>query len=279
MLVFPTSALGKTVYFRYDAEGGYIQKSGSTGWTEVQSKVSLSQNVAKNGNWSLRHEVNATGSNQTGKVTKHFGYLPGGGIVSGYYSAWYYIDQGYDDNNWKNTMQWKTENAAPTTIAGGFKATVAPLVINGVRQLIVSVVACGLPMGSFPQYQKNKACEFIQINNPKPVPRNKWYHLEVFYKAAAPSVLGNQDIKQPGEIIVWQDGVEVFNISHPNFDTLRSDRKSGTLSDNKYMYWGIGNYICTCSQPPLNVLYTDDAMVRCHGDGLPCPFGIIWRSH
>jgi hypothetical protein len=158
-------------------------------------------------------------------------------------------------------MTTKTENAAPTTIAGGFKATVAPLVINGVRQLIVSVVACGLPMGSFPQYQKNKACEFIQINNPKPVPRNKWYHLEVFYKAAAPSVLGNQDIKQPGEIIVWQDGVEVFNISHPNFDTLRSDRKSGTLSDNKYMYWGIGNYICTCSQPPLNVLYTDDAMV------------------
>jgi hypothetical protein len=78
------------------------------------------------------------------------------------------------------------------------------------------------------------------------VPDKTWFHLEVYYKAAATN----------GSIIVWQDGVEIFRLSASNLNTLNS----GVLGNTSVM-WGIGNYVDKQSTGGRHLLYTDEAIV------------------
>jgi hypothetical protein len=264
MLVLPPSAFAKTISFHFDAEQGYIIKKNNTGWSQAQKLVSLSQKFAKSGKSALRHELNPTveGTNQTGKVLKFFNpdqmpqHLSPGeyGFKQAYYSAWYYIEEGITDFDSKNSFQFKTDNR-DTTIPGGVKNSVGFERIkddpNRV-QLALKIWYCGLPSGTFPQYKQIPGMASCFLWNPNPVstvPLKKWFHIEVYLKAAS----------KGGHMIVWKDGVEIFNLSHPNLDTLRSAKKTGNLSDNKYLYWGIGSYGGPKSDRV--VFYTDEAMV------------------
>jgi len=255
MLVLPASALGKTIYFQHDAETPPIGGGDkATTWGFVQRLVTRSTDVAKTGQWSLRHEVDTSISNQTGKVVRWFSYLPEGGLTIAYYSAWFYIQEGFEDANGKNIFQWKSHNTG--TIDGGFKASAGPLVINGVKQLRLHIEECQVPKGTFSQYIQfeDKACTFLQ-RSPKPVPMRTWFHIEAYYKAS----------DKNGHVIFWQDGEEIFNLSHPDLNTLtRFNKDSGQpnqWSDNKYVIWGIGAYAVPWSDPPFHLLYTDDALV------------------
>jgi hypothetical protein len=264
MLIFPTSAFSKTIYFHYDAESAPISRGDrTTTWEDAQSLVTRSRKVARNGSWSLRHEVDAEVDIQTGKVIAFPRLMPRGALVEAYYSAWYYIDQGFDDSTWKNIMQWKcdpvgaTVRSRPNCPSPGVKLAIGPLVTNGVRQLQLTLADCRLSPGTYPQYEydQGNACKWRQLDNPVEVPEKKWFHLEVYFKAASNN----------GHIIVWQDGVKIFEISHPKLNTLTryncDPNYPEKWSDNSNVYWGIGAYVSESSVPPLNVLYTDDAMI------------------
>jgi hypothetical protein len=61
-----------------------------------------------------------------------------------------------------------------------------------------------------------------------------------------------------GQIIVWQNGKEIFNLSHPNLNTLHSK-----VDYNTDVYWEVGNYVSKESSGK-QLLYIDDVMITDH---------------
>ena len=252
ILVLTKSALGQIIYFHFDAELDPIAGGDPySTWSVAQSKVTRSNAVAHSGNFALRHEMDGAISNQTGKVIKFLNPAEAKGYVEAYHGAWYYIEQGFNDTETKNQMQWKTRNQG-VTVPGGVKAVIGFPVVNGVRQLTLNIASCGVPDNTFPQYAANPRtpCKFTQFHQPIPIPDKQWFHVEVFFKATETN----------GHVIVWQDGVEIYDVTHPTLNTLTVfNPAKGEHSTNEWLYWGIGAY----GNPNSNkmVLYTDDATV------------------
>ena len=278
MLMLPSAVFGQTIYFSHDAESSPISDNyaiSNNRWSDAQSKVTRSSTIKKNGNYALRHEMDAQVDLQTGKVIKMLTKTPTGGLVEAYYSAWFYIEQGFDETNpdiWKNIFQFKTSNGEPTTVKGDVKWRIAPHIINNTRQLMISIADCEIsdsattiPLHHTTDYSWGGNCKFIKRSNPFVFNKNQWYHIEARYKAADPNRRGDQSVQQAGSFTIWQDGQLVMDISHPKLNTLtvfnEDPNHPNQWSNNKYMYWGIGMYGSASSQPRIQVLYTDDAMV------------------
>ncbi len=142
-------------------------------------------------------------------------------------------------------MQWNQRGGGPSDPL----FLIEPRMYGGIRELALTHWPCivkKVHCVTFPQYAGSPLKEgFFRQTNPIPVPDDTWFHVEVFYKATATN----------GEVIVWQDGVEIFNLSDPNLNTLHSDTTSNTE-----VVWGIGNYISKGS-PGRHLLYTDDAII------------------
>jgi hypothetical protein len=78
--------------------------------------------------------------------------------------------------------------------------------------------------------------------DPKPIPRDRWFHLEFYLKRAADAT---------GEVILYQEGEEVV-------------RRGGIVTDDTpYGQWYVGNYAATLENIPSTVsVYVDDVTVR-----------------
>lgn len=234
MLMLPISAYGQTIYFQADAETGdltqWIDGRGGVFYTPY---VSASQEVVHSGKWAYKHDLPDPSSENNAKFMRWDIEKE-----EAYYSTWYYIAEGFVDTKWKNIIQWKTTSHDPTFFIG-------PRKYGTTRELVLSHWACQqgyIPCVNFPQYGNG----LYRQQNPIPVPDTTWFHIEVYYKASATN----------GQIIVWQDGVEIFSLSDPKLNTLHS--KS---SDNQFVYWGAGNYVAGASTGGRHLLYTDDTMV------------------
>jgi len=275
-LMLPTSAFGQTIYFKHDAESPPIaQGDPTTTWGLAQSLVSRSQNFVRpgGGNSALRHEMVSNVNIQTGKVISFLTLMPQGGLVDAYYSSWYYIEQGFDDTNpnvSKNNMQWKGDNDSGA-INSNVKIVIGFLILDsGVRQVMIGIDDCGLVDGDFPQYDTltpgfQSSCKIANAANPKPIVKNQWFHLEVFLRQADPARLGNQVVQQNGIVKIWQDGELIIDLDHPNLNTLttfnQDSNNPNQWANNQFLFWGIGMYGSSDSQPPQQILYTDDAMI------------------
>jgi hypothetical protein len=252
LMLLPVASFGQTVLFKADGESGTMKPPWGTVGELMGGGLTptTSTTVAKNGTKSYKFEISSPSSASGNKsMTYIFPNLISSGKPSLYYSAWYYIAAGYNDPEWRNNFQWKTNNGLGSTIKGGPKTRLRFDYIKNVLQVKLGVTDCEMisPTGGGSSYQ----CEWQQPY-PRPVPRNKWFHIEVFYKAA----------KTNGQIIVWQDGVEVFNISAAKFDTLTrwSVDYPKLRSDNTDLYWNIGHY----SGPKTvgrQLIYADYALI------------------
>jgi hypothetical protein len=247
LLVFPSTGFSGTVYFRANAETGNVSQ-----WTEdwggrvSGSGTTVSTAVKRSGAWSFRHEITTPKTQyETAKVSR---WLINGskGINKAYYfSAWYHIAEGFNDSKWKNVMQWKPYTPGGK-VDGGVTFMIEPLKYGSTRELVVYHWACKqghVPCVSFSQYAGNPGV--YRQKTPIPVPNDKWFHIEAYYKPSAKN----------GQVIVWQDGKEIFNLSHSNLNTLHS-----TISNNTSLYWGVGNYISQESTG-RHLMYTDDVIV------------------
>jgi len=251
LILLPVTSFGQTIYFRGNGESGTIKPP----WRGVGIRGGgiapvISTTVVKDGTKSYKFEIPSPDSTVGNKSQVYiFPNLISSGKPSLYYSAWYYIAAGYNDPEWRNNFQWKTNNGLGSTINGGPKSRLRFDYINNVLQAKLGVTDCEMikPTGGGSSYE----CEWQQPS-PRAIPRKKWFHIEVFYKAT----------KTDGKIVVWQDGVEIFNISHVKFDTLTrwSEDNPKLRSDNTDLYWNIGHY----SGPDTvgrQLIYADNATI------------------
>lgn len=159
-----------------------------------------------------------------------------------YYSAWFYFPYNYNpsqyapwdtdqDGGWWNIFQFKSDDA------------------DGVSQPVwVLNVDFNHTTGNMNLYLYSKYNEpytYLQFW-PLPVPVRKWVHLEAYYVNRTDTT---------GQIIIWQDGIEIFNI-----DGVRTSL--GGMDGN--VIWGVGNYtehIVGGANDGEATVYIDDALV------------------
>jgi hypothetical protein len=280
-LMLTSQSSSATVYFRHDAETDPISYEewgywDGYRWTDVQEDFTRSQEVVKNGSWAIRAEIdNASQDIQTGKGILYPYDAPSGGNPNGwdgakYYSAWYYVAEGFSDEFtnplsegiWKNQMQFKMRNGnGDKCDYKGVKFVLG--FVNGnwdnietKRQLAMGVRDCGLSWGDYPHYQpagwEHKPCKFRQLQNAVEIPDDTWVHIELFYNIAETN----------GEVSIWQDGQLLFNISDPDLNTLSIYSDEGQCwTDIPYLYFGVGCYASAESDPSNLLLYIDDVMI------------------
>ncbi len=159
-----------------------------------------------------------------------------------YYSAWYYIRAGFTQDLWANNMQWRQDifSFYPTLFVG-FRAR------NNVLQAYVYHPGCttgaGVPCVDFPGYIRVGADYYQQ--NPKLIPRNQWFQIEARYYRAQTN----------GRLTVWQDGVQIFELTASNFNT------SGSQATNSNNFQFEVNNCEDSARTGDQLLYVDDVKI------------------
>lgn len=87
---------------------------------------------------------------------------------------------------------------------------------------------------------------YYEQKKPRKVPVGRWLHVEAFLKVASDNT---------GQIIVWQDGVEVLRVENV---------QTAITKQNENSVWGVGNYtdhIAGGEMEGTATIFFDDAMV------------------
>jgi hypothetical protein len=183
---------------------------------------------AYSGSYSMKMTINsndASGCRQFRKLE------PASGNTY-YYSAWYYIPVQTQVSGFWNIMQFKSNLNGLSSLFWKLDVRNAA---NG--QMYVILVWKGPIAG--PRANDGIANRlYYQIQVPLPV--GQWFQLEVFLKQSA---------QFDGQIIVWQDGTELFNGQN-----VRTKYPGG------YQNWSVNNYGEGLSPNPAT-LYIDDAVI------------------
>jgi hypothetical protein len=138
-----------------------------------------------------------------------------------YYSAWYYFPRRFSTiGGWWNISQYKsktsTKNDAFFILNVGNRS-------NGDMHFYL--------------YDWQAKRSYQQAHN---IPVGQWVHIETYYRSSG---------DQTGQIIMWQDGVEVFNVN--NVQTRYPDGDT---------QWSVNNYTSAISPDPATI-YVDDAVI------------------
>ena len=152
-----------------------------------------------------------------------------------YYSAWFYFPQVYTAD-WWNIFQFKSRNGRTANDAfwslqvGNRSSGGMYLYLNWWNGLTIE----GPHQGEF------GGRSFTDSANDLPV--NRWTHIEVFLR---------QSSGFEGEIIVWQDGVELFH---------QMQVRTRYAAANGANEWSVNNYADHISPSPTTI-YIDDAAI------------------
>lgn len=236
-------AYGQTIYFSSNFETGDLSEWTANGRGSIYyaPPVQITTEVAHSGKYSARcHLANPSVQNMAKLLRWRIDRK------NAFYSAWYYFDEKYHVNKWGNIMQWMTDpygipdsdSIRPTFFVEAFT-------VNNIRQLRLNhwAVEMGFlpPDPKHPQQVSPGSGKYVQ-SNPIPIPNNTWIHIEAYY----------QTHKSNGKVIVWQNGVEVFNVSGVN--------TQDSVKPSEFVLFGVGNYMSK-SESINQLLYVDDIMV------------------
>ncbi len=196
---------------------------------------------AHSGKYSVSLTIDTEGASSSGDFAAYLFYwdqLPGDAY---YYSAWYYIPAGTQPQDWWNIWQWKS------TYNGNTDDSV-PMYSMDVHALGNGKMS--LKLIYRPDLERNA---ISHQQNIKLLPHDQWVHIEAYYQKAT---------NETGKVIVWQDGVEIFNLS--NVQT--------TMQDNT-VYWSINHYTDNILPNPSSI-YIDDAAISTEriGPGYTLPY-------
>jgi hypothetical protein len=153
------------------------------------------------------------------------------------YSVWLYFPRQYTAPVWWNIFSFKSRNG------------------TAANDPFWSLQAGNRPGGSM--YVYLTWWEGLSIEGPRPgelggrdysqtvrdIPVRQWTHLEVYLR---------QSSAFDGQIVVWQDGVELFN---------RNNVRTRYPSPNGANEWSVNNY-SELIVPPPTTIYVDDAVIR-----------------
>jgi len=257
LLALPFCSHAQTVYFYAGGEtttlsewqagrGGNCYQMSPEGTSTLCNPT---QAQAHSGSWAFKLDLPNPAANNGVKLIR-WDYVGDQGIQLGqtlYFSSWYYIGAGFGMSTpqWTNIMQWKTDKPmngefANTLFLGiRYSGEVHQIYVDHWACHVAQAVPCVTFAGS-----NGRGGIYTQLS-PKPLPFQRWFHLEAGYTAA----------RQNGRLTVWQDGVQIFDISSPSFNTF--DSYSTT---HRSLQFGIGNYL----DPSITghqLLYADDIRI------------------
>ena len=204
----------------WQQHGDFLQQGQSTYYSMVTSPV-------HSGNYSVSLTIDTKGYSRSGNFAAYLFYwdqLPNQGY---YYSAWYYIPAGTRPQDWWNIWQWKSTYDGNSDNSVPMYALDVEEKSNG--ELNLSLI-----------YRPDIEGKIVYRQNFLSLPTNRWVHIEAYYKKAS----GNS-----GEVIVWQDGVEIFKLA----DVIT------TMNDNT-VYWSINHYTDHI-EPNPSTIFIDDAAI------------------
>lgn len=239
-----SNAYAATIYFQAHGEtadltewtasgGGYCDQCCSPDQQSTLCSPVTTQHHT--GSYAFKLDVADPGSGIQGlKLTRwDYGSNPSLGIQLGetyYFSSWYYLGAGYtfaDGGKWHNMMQWKTDGGTSidNTLFIGIRYA------SSVRSIILDHWAChvagAVPCQTFSGYTQYSTGQYAQTT-PKTVPLNQWFQVETKYFAS----------RTNGRITVWQDGIQIFDLTSSAFntwDSFSTTHTSLTASATNYM--------------------------------------------
>lgn len=198
----------------WTSHGGWIQQ-GSSPQYYVQTSI------VHSGQYAVKLTINTSSNTSQAAYLFYWDTLP----QAAYYSAWYYIPRNIDTQHWWNIMQWKS------TYNGNSDYSRPVFVLDGALFGRQAISLCHLP-----DKETDKICWRQEIAT---LPTDQWVHIEVYYERD----------QVDGRVIVWQDGVQLFDIS--GYPTVLSD---GTL------HWSVNHYSDDILPYPASI-YLDDIVI------------------
>jgi hypothetical protein len=197
-----------------------------------------STDQARSGTHSLRATITTDGFGQTGGPPSIDGVLAiraSGLPATGYYSAWYYLQQPAFTEPGTYWICFKfrsrTSPLDPTTTV--------ELWDIGLGALSPGTLGGDLALDLFRHTIPPNVIRQQRVPNPPAIPIQRWFQVEAFYVAAPDS---------SGELTVWQDGVKVF------------DFQDQPTAPSSYVEWSVGS-VSNGLSPQTATLYIDDAAV------------------
>jgi hypothetical protein len=188
----------------------------------------LSEDVAHSGRYSAKCTI----ATPPDSGTRLFRWNEPRAHREAYYSAWFYLPVSFR-SAWNNIFQFKSLLGPANDPFWFLQVKNRP---SGAMYLVLSWWS-GLRIDG-PHAGEGGGSDYHQSIVDLPVTR--WTHIEVFLRQSADF---------DGRIVVWQDGVELFDQRD-----VRTKYLGGEQS------WAVNNYGSGCSPTPMTI-YVDDAVI------------------
>jgi hypothetical protein len=212
----------------YTADGGGEFNNGAATST-------ASRDVAHSGQYAAQTTVQ-TPYMPDGSGVRLFRWKEGRTGEEACYSAWYYFPQRYVATEWWNIFSFKSRNGTAANDAF-WQLQIG----NRLRGAMYVYLTWWGPPVEGPRPGASGLQHFTQsVSDVRP---RSWTHLEVYLR---------QSSDFDGQIIVWQDGTELFN-----FDNVRT-RYPAANGGNE---WSVNNNSDSIVPSPTTI-YIDDAAIR-----------------
>jgi hypothetical protein len=210
-----------------------INATGDFGGGEYNSGIgdsTIVSGIAHSGNYAAKMTIEAPGVTSSG--TRLFRWRESRQYSELYYSVWYYVPQRYT-TGWANWFQWKSRTS--TNNDPIFFLDVRNRATNG-NMFFYLTWWNGLQIEGPAPGQSG----YRTWTAPVDIPVGRWFNVEARYVC---------DGGFGGAVQVWQDGVEIFNLSG-----VRTRYVDGTCE------WAVNNYGSEINPSP-STIYIDDAVI------------------
>jgi hypothetical protein len=277
--VVPPEALittGKTFYFA-NSELGTVKPPwdgpvfGNGGRVPVNSSARV-----KYGTASLKFEVPATSATSSSSTV--MAYCPQvsmgsprsgnssicggrGRFMSGYYSFWVYLDEGFTSTAWNSTLGWMTgvaDTPSPISYIGFERWNATTRSTSGPLQVVFLLKNCqrgqyacpkisgyAAPVGGNYRMTASSPAGIVTM------PRQQWVHLSIYYKMAATN----------GQVTIWQNGVKIMDLTAPTMNTFGGHCCSTATLKNAAGDMKLQHFIYGGPESTTRRMYVDDFKV------------------
>lgn len=216
-------------------QAGTTSKSSQDSGFCIRPKNGVTDEVAHTGKYSAKMSIQSW-FHHSGCRTNRDPEIRGGEPY--YYSAWFYFPENYQIKGWSNIFQFKAKRTDKKGGSQLFWALRLANRNNGAMYFRLNWDQANEYSGPTAQDGVFKGIFYDQ--DLKNVEANQWIHVEMFLR---------QSSDFDGQIIVWQDGVEIYNVKN-----VRTKMPEGINS------WSVNSYGSDIFPNPFTV-YVDDAVV------------------
>lgn len=234
--------LKENLVWKADLESGNLsQWDGKGDFLRQGSGMYSLITFAHQGNYAINLTIDTTAPTETGSHAAYLFYWQQLPEDAYYYSAWYYFPTQVHVQEWWTIMQWKSTYDGNTDHSVRVFSVGVQNTSDGARIILNQRLT--------PTENDGNNLTFTQgLYN---IPINQWFQIEVYYK---------KGMDESGQIILWQDGQELFNLGHVT--TVFSD---GTI------YWSVHNYSNGLTPNPVGIYVDDIAISKIRVGDRPLP--------